>query len=300
MSPDLDDLMTFDCIARQGSLSAAARELDVAKSTVSLCLARLEDGLGLKLIQRSTRRMKLTDAGRALLLHTAELRSELTRAERSMEAFQDQVSGQIRITISTASGHAFLPPLLSAFSARYPAVEFQVELNDEEQNLIETGIDLAFRTGQQRDSNLISRRLLDFSIGLYASKDLIERLGVPEHPGALVRFPVVLHQSMLQWSLKRGAQHHTVTPRAGVQCSSLTFAHRLVREHQGIAALPSYLCAADVQAGRLQAVLPEWGIGRLPFSLTWPARMQPSRAVATFVDFTIAHFTASEDAAMPD
>ncbi len=291
MNPPISDLMTFHAVARTGGITAAAERLGVSKSTVSLALNRLEGHLGLKLVQRTTRRLVLTPAGRQLLAHTERVQAELDDAARSMERFRDEVSGTVRLTISTASGHALLPGLLQAFRAAHPAVRFEVELTDAETDLFTHGIDVAFRTGVQRDSSLIARHLADFPIRLYGAVEMVERLGVAEQPEALERFPCIVHPAFATWSLKdaRG-RHHTHRPRADISSSSLTLGRLLVRSAEGVAALPDYLVAEDVRAGRVVDVLPGWSLPTMPFALTYPARLQPSRAVSTFVDFVLHHF----------
>lgn len=291
MKPAVSDLMTFHAIARSGGITAAADRLGVSKSTVSLALTRLEADLGLKLVQRTTRRSSLTPAGRELLAHTGRMQAELDDARKRMERFRDEVSGSVRLTISTASGHVFLPRLLSAFRALHPAVSFDVELTDAETDMIASGTDLAFRTGRQRNSSLIARYLMDFSIRLYAARDVVDRFGIPDRPEALERFPGVAHPAFPTWRLRdangRTHDHH---PRIEVASSSLTLSRLLVLSGTGVAALPDYLVEEDVRSGQLVHALPGWSLPTMPFAITYPARMQPSRAVSTFIDFTLLHF----------
>ena len=286
--------MTFHAVARRGGITAAAELLGVSKSTVSLALTRLEAELELKLVQRSTRRISLTPAGRQLLAHTSRVQAELEDAARSMERFRDEVSGTVRLTISTASGHALLPELLGAFRAEHPAVSFDVELTDAETDMIASSTDLAFRTGHQRSSSLIARHLTDFRIRLYGARELVDRLGPPGRPEALEHFPCIAHPAFPTWALADSeGNRHTHRPRSDLASSSLTLNRLLVSSGEGIAALPDYLVADDVHGGRVVDVLPGWTLPAMPFALTYPARIQPSRAVSTFVEFTVRHFERS-------
>lgn len=297
MSTQISDLMTFHAVAGTGGITAAAEHLGVSKSTVSLALMRLETTLDLKLVQRTTRRLSLTPAGRELLAHTARVQAELDDAERSMERFRDEVSGAVRLTISTASGHVFLPELLRTFRALHPAVTFDVELTDAETDIVGSGTDVAFRTGEQPSSSLIARRLTDFGIRLYGDRELVESAGVADRPEALEGYPCIAHPAFPAWSLSNDdGRQHTHRPRIEIASTSLTLIRQLVCAGLGIAALPDYLVAEDVRDGRLVEALPGWSLPTMPFALIWPARIQPSRAVSTFIEFTVGHFeTAHTD-----
>lgn len=290
MRQEFSDYMIFYAVATEGAITAAAAVVGVSKSTVSTALTRLEDTLGVKLVQRSTRRLRLTEAGQKLLVHCERMKTELADASLSMESFQHTVAGNITITSPTASGHVFLPGLLNDFRAQHSAVDFDVTLTDEEVDLIGAGVDIAFRTGVKRDSSLIVRALMDFTIKLYAPAELASRGGLPSRPQDLARFDYLHHPAIPVWQLKRGGESYVFKPAQNVSAGNLTFIKRMLMGSQSIAALPSYLVEEDVAAGRLVCVLPDWTVQTMPYSLVYPSKRQPSQAIAKFIEFTVQYF----------
>ena len=282
--------MVFYAVASEGGITAAATVVGVSKSTVSTALARLEGKLGVKLVQRSTRRLRLTEAGHRLLVHCERMKSELADASLSMENFQSSVSGKITITSPTASGHVFLPDLLNTFRAQHSAIDFSVSLTDQEIDLIGSGVDVAFRTGVQRDSSLIVRPLMDFSIKIYAPTELARHSGLPARPQDLARFDCLHHAAFPVWHLKRGAETYAFKPVQNVSAGNLTFLRRMLLGSRSLAALPSYLVEDDVAAGRLACVLPDWTVQTMPYALIYPSKRQPSQAITKFIEFTVDYF----------
>jgi len=282
--------MIFHAVASEGGITAAATVVGVSKSTVSTALARLEAMLGVKLVQRSTRRLRLTEAGQRLLVHCERMRAELNDASLSMESFQHSVSGKITITAPTASGHMFLPDLLNAFRAQHRAIDFAVTLTDQEVDLIGGGVDVAFRTGIQRDSSLIVRPLMDFEIKIYAPASLVRTTGLPTKPQDLARFDCLHHPAIPHWQLARGKETYAFKPAQNVSAQNLTFLRRMLIGSRSLAALPSYLVEEDIAAGRLVCVLPDWSIETMPFALVYPSKRQPSQAITKFIEFTVEYF----------
>lgn len=282
--------MIFHAVAAEGGVTTAAKALGVSKSTVSTALARLEEQLKIKLIQRSTRRLRLTEAGLKLFDHCERMKSELVAAGLSMEAFQQTVTGTIRITAPTASGHAYLPDVINTFRSQNPGIDFSVELTDEETDLIGSGVDVAFRTGEQRDSNLIARHLTKFNIKLYASASLMRSAELPEAPQDLARFACLYHPAIPVWQLKRGQEQFSFEPSQSISARNFVFLRDTLVGGNAIAALPDYLVADDVASGRVVSILPDWSLDSMPFALVYPSKQQPSQAIASFIDFTVAYF----------
>lgn len=295
MKYDLSDLMTFDTVIAENGITAAARKMGISKSTVSLALTRLEADLGLKLVQRSTRRMQLTDAGIKLRAHTEKLTKELANTSRSLETFHENISGLIRIAAPTASGQFILPKLIATFRSEYPETSFKIELADEDIDMIADSVDVAFRTGHQKNSALITRQLDTFNIKLFASAPLIKALGKPIRLEDLDRYPHLYHPGIPAWTLTRGNDKQIYRPAQTIMSNNLPFLRQLLLNHQGIAALPTYLVGNDLAHGDVVTVLPRWQIASMPYSLTYPSRVQPSRAVATFIDFAVNYFKDSSN-----
>ena len=282
--------MIFYAVATEAGITAAATLVGVSKSTVSSALARLEATLGVKLVQRSTRRLRLTEAGQRLLVHCERMKAELDDASLSMETFQQSVSGKITITVPTASGHVFLPGLLNAFRAQHSSIDFTVTLTDKEADLIGGGVDIAFRTGVQRDSSLIVRPLMNFSIKIYATTALAQDTDLPTRPQDLARFDCLYHPAIPIWKLRCDGESYAFKPAQNVSAENLTFLRRMLLGSRSLAALPSYLVEEDVAAGRLVCVLPRWTVETMPFALVYPSKRHPSQAITKFIDFTVNYF----------
>ena len=290
MKHALSDLITFQAIADDGGITAAARSLGVSKSTVSNRLIRLESEMELKLIQRSTRRLRLTEAGQRLLVHCRRISEEVEQANLTMEAFQHTFSGRITIASPIASGHVFIPDLLAGFRSQYPGVDFTVELSDDGVDMIHSGIDVAFRTGEQQDSNLIARRLMDFSIRLYASPQLVKSMPLPQKPQDLGHFDCLFHPAIPVWNLHRGSTRYVFRPPQNIVAEDFTFLRRLLLQDRAITALPSYLAKPDVKSGRLIEVLPDWDMKQMPYSLVYASKRHSSQAISKFIEFTVQYF----------
>jgi len=181
----LELIRTFREVAQRGSFSMAARALDVSKANVSKYVAELESRLGVRLLNRSTRTVSLTDAGSLLLERSTPLVEmiELTRLELQQRARLP--SGRVRLTAPYGLGQTELPPLLSAFMVRYPDVTISLDLNNRVVDMVDEGIDLALRVGRIADSSLIVRRLRPLRFVVCASPAYWERHGMPTHPDDL-------------------------------------------------------------------------------------------------------------------
>jgi len=285
-----DNLLIFHAIATEGSITAAAKSLNVSKSTVSLALSKLETEAGIKLIQRSTRLLKFTEAGQQLLTHCTQIKNEIQNANASMEAFQQSVSGKIAITSPVASGQKFLPELLIAFRKQYPLISFEIELSDSKSNIISQSFDIAFSTGLQQSSSLISQHLMDFSIKLYASPVLIESKEAPEKPEDLARLDCLYHPAIPIWKFRRGSQQYTVEPHPAITANSFDLLKQIACTGRSVVALPSYLVEETMATPDLAPILPGWSLDSMPYSLIYPSKRFPSRAVSTFIEYTVRHF----------
>ena len=182
---NLNDILVFTKVVEQGGFTAAARILGLPKSSVSRGVSRLEARLSTRLLQRSTRRLHLTEVGQRYYEHCRRIIHELEKANGIVESYRSQPSGLLRITAPYILGQAFLGSILTAFLAAYPEVQCQIELSDRRVDLIEEGFDLAIRAGDLPDSSLIMTHLVRASAGLFASPTYLEKQGMPTTPPEL-------------------------------------------------------------------------------------------------------------------
>lgn len=186
MFKQLQDMALFALVVECGSFSAAAKRAGLPKSSVSQRISQLERQIGLRLLNRTTRRLSLTFAGEHYLTHCREMVSASERAELAVQRLRDNPSGRLRITCPAGLGATLLARMNAAFVARYPEVSLEVSITDDVLDLVDAGFDVALRTGKPQDSSLIGRAIGHCPRYLLASPDYLARREAPEHPGQLV------------------------------------------------------------------------------------------------------------------
>ena len=279
-------LLAFARIVACGSLSAAARELDLPVSVVSKRLALLESSLGVRLLQRTTRRQTLTEEG--LLFHARVLRilAEVEQAEAMLEQRRDGITGLLRVTAPGALGRRWIVPAAAAFKDAHPQLTLQLELSDAVVDLVGHGVDLAVRYGALADSSLVARELAPNYRVLCAAPAYLQRHGEPRTPAELAahRCIVIGEQRRADWRFDGG------TPEAvRVDAAFLTndgeAAHQLALEGAGIALKSIWDVGDDLLSGRLRRILPGHAIAAAPLHAIYPHQRNLPPKVRVFVEF---------------
>jgi len=288
-TPDLNLLPLFVAVAETWSMSAAARNLGLPKSSVSRGVAALEESLGVQLFHRTTRKVALTTAGTAFYEkvrpHVAALR-DITGGLPEQEA---EPSGELRITSPVDMALTFLAPLAAEFSARYPAVQLDIRPTNQTVDLVGEGFDGALRVALKlSDSTLVARRVSGLESAIYAAPTYLARRGPPRSASDVGAHDWVIHRHVKQLPPPLVAPE-----RPRLVTDDLLFAHRAVREGMGLGLLPTFLARQDVTAGLLIRVLPTWGskVGSLFF--VHPRTEHVPRKVAAFRDFVLAFIAAN-------
>ncbi|MEI9952970.1 MAG: LysR family transcriptional regulator [Pseudomonadota bacterium] len=289
MPGSLDDLAVFVAIARVGTVSGAALKLHSPKSSVSRALARLEAALGEQLVQRTTRRSRLSAAGEALLARAEPLVAALEE-NLAPRAGMQAPSGLLRITCTIDFGAMVVAELVARFIARYPTVQVEVHGTNSIVDLVAGGFDLGLRVSGKRglrDSTLVARRVGTLHTQLVASPSYLARRSAPRNVRDLREHDWVTYggaQAFLQET--KGASKN-VPIRSRIQCDDMFFARAAARAGAGIALLPSFLAEPEISAGSLIAVLPKW---QLATGALWlvhpPARNLPAK-VSAFRDLVV-------------
>ncbi|MCD6061002.1 MAG: Transcriptional regulator, LysR family, partial [Moraxellaceae bacterium] len=189
---DLNDVAVFEKVVSEGSLTAAASRLNQPKSSVSRALSRLEADLGVRLLQRTTRKLHLTEAGRLFFDRTKRVLGELREAEQAVTQLQEAPRGNLRITMPVELGMKFMGRVVAEFMQRHPEVSIEAELSGRMVDLVQEGFDLALRIGEFADSSLVARRLGNLSGRFYASPAYLARHGLPKKPEDLGAHEVIL------------------------------------------------------------------------------------------------------------
>jgi DNA-binding transcriptional LysR family regulator len=288
---DLQDLTAFLAVVDTASFTEAARRLGLAKSNVSRRVARLEQQLGARLLERTTRRLRLTEVGETYHAHVTGAVQQLAEAARSVSQIQGEPRGRLRLT-APADWNETIGRLVAEFSAQYPHIQLDVDLTQRRVDLVAEGFDLALRAGKLEDSSLIAKSVGEGATHLYASPAYLERRGEPKSPASLVEHAFVLFrgrhgEQRLELDGPEGA-HEVVVVSGVISALDFGFVRHALLHGAGIGALPDSLGAAALAAGRLRLVLPRHCLGRSPFHVVYPSTRFVSRKVRVFVDFCVA------------
>jgi DNA-binding transcriptional LysR family regulator len=287
-------LEAFVRVAETQSFSEAARRLRVGKSVISREVAALEAELGVRLINRTTRSLSLTDAGRSYFERAQRVLADLEEANRAVSEHRESPRGRLRVSAPLSFGFLHLAPALSDFVDSYPDVNLEVALNDRYVDLVNEGFDVAVRIGSLEDSRLIARKLAPARIVCCASPKYIGEHGAPETPADLKS-----HECFCNFNSGLGREWRfqhldgtpwpvTVSGRIGLDNGDAVRVCAL--NGRGIALLPSFIVGADVKSGALVSLLEPFTPQRASINAVYPHARHLSSAVRAFVDFLARRF----------
>ena len=282
---DLNEIMVFARVVQAGSFTTAAAELGMPKSTVSRKVTELEARLGARLLQRTTRKLSLTDAGRTYYDYCARIVGEIEDAERAVSSLQDAPRGLLRVTAPIHVG--YLGPIVADFLKRYPDVRLELLCTGRVVDLIEERFDLSIRAGVLADSSLVARSLGLVRWFLVATPAYLKRRGRPKSPGDLARHDCLLFgagSTAAALHLEDGERstHVSLSPRLLV--ADMDVLRAVATSGLGIAVLPAYQCVEELRAGRLERVLREWNAPPTPVHVVYPSTRHISPKVSRFVE----------------
>jgi len=300
-----NDLMLFARVVDEGSFSRAAERLDVPKSTLSRRVAALETDLGERLLLRTTRKLTVTDFGRAVLEHAHHVVEDVKAAESIAHSRQAAPNGRLRVTMPGDMGNNVLAPVLADFVLKYPAITLEVDLTARFVDLVGENFDVAIRMGELRDdATLVARRFAAFSGSLYAAPAYVERRGMPTEPDALMTHDTlrVLARGgdALPWVLLRKATRWEGNPSPRATVNSPELLMRMALNGAGVAVVSDHIASPYLQRGELVQVLPDW---RTPPVSAWALyqgrRLLPART-RVFLEALAAAFTDEKCQAIDD
>ncbi|MDM0017358.1 LysR family transcriptional regulator [Variovorax saccharolyticus] len=304
MNRQFDDVMLgsielFCLAAEQGSFTAAAAAASVTPAAVSRSVSRLEERLGVRLFTRTTRQMRLTEAGRGYFEQCRQALNQLVEAEREASGHQLAPSGLVRISAPTTYGHYRLLPLLPAFRERFPAVKVEVNVSNRNIDFAEEGYDLAIRARATADSTLVSRLLEDTPLVVVASPDYLRRRGTPVTLDELqahecIQFELPSSGRAIPWLFRRDGQELELQTAGGYACSDdVTAGATLARHGAGVFQAYRFVVEEDLRAGRLVELLRDFGGRSRPHSLLYPHRRFVPLRVRVFVDYLLGERPAA-------
>lgn len=288
---NLDDVRVFARVVQSGSFSGAARQLGLPKSTVSRRVSALEAQLGARLLQRTTRRLRLTDAGEVLLRRAERMLEEAEAASREVANMQAAPQGTLRISAPADAG-LYLADALAAFRKHYPEILVAVTLTNQVEDLVAEGIDVAVRAGNLSDSTLVVRRLTRSNLRLFASPSYLAARGTPERPRDLCDHDCVVFSGQrpsAAWRLTGPGGTHETIVKGSIAANDFGMLRALASSGAGVAMLPEVVAAGLLNTGELVPVLPDYTLGAGNLSLVYPSPRHLSPKVRAFVDFLQSH-----------
>lgn len=292
---NFNGLLAFVKTAELGSFVVAGRALEISASAVGKAVARLEKQLGVRLMQRSTRSIQLTDEGRLFHERCRRILDDLEDAQAMLSHAREAPRGKLRVSAPIV-GHHFLLPVIQDFLARYPEVELDINFSDRTVDLIDEGVDVAIRSGDLPDSRLVSRPLNVFRLMLCASRGYLERHGTPMMARDLERHAIIRFRhpdsgKLLEWPLLQATGFSETRLHTVLACNNVEAIFGATVRGLGIACMPDFLVREALADGRLQSVLADQIGGGGQFKALWPSSRHLSPKVRAFVDHLDLHLS---------
>ncbi|OWW18988.1 LysR family transcriptional regulator [Noviherbaspirillum denitrificans] len=291
----LAEMMTFAKVVETRSFSAAAEELKTSKSLVSKQISTLESALGVRLLNRTTRRMSLTEIGAAYYEHCARIAQEIDAASETVTQLQAEPRGVVRITSPVIFASLHLAPAIQAFLKRYDKVEIELDANDRIMDIVDEGYDLAIRITDRPSQTMIARQIAPLHWAVCASPDYLARRGNPQTPQDLLDHDCLMYHGIPAnregWRFQSGNREVLLNVHGRCRVNNTEALIRLAIGGMGIVLFPTYVLSEHLKAGRLQVVLPDSVAypGMSLYVTYFPNRyMQPK--VRAFIDHLMEYF----------
>jgi LysR family transcriptional regulator, transcriptional activator for dmlA len=285
----VSDLEFFVELVKHGSLSALARDVGVTPPAVSARLAQIERRLGVRLLNRTTRRLSMTHEGEQYLTTGSKLLSALQELDRTISSSRATPKGLLRVNATFGFGRRHIAPAIAAFHRQYPDVEVQLELTDRPLNLAEAAFDVGVRFGEIPDSRLIARKVATNRRMLCASPIYVRAKGEPDTPRDLQRHQcIVLRENDTAygtWHFSKGKRHETVKVHGVLSSNDGEATLVWALDGQGILMRSEWDATTYLQSGRLKQLLPDWSLPPADIYAVYPERLNLTAKVTAFVEF---------------
>jgi DNA-binding transcriptional LysR family regulator len=287
---NLNELQFFTRVAETGSLTAAAETLALPKSTISRGLSRLETRLGIRLIERTTRRLMLTEAGEVYLKFCREAMKEVERGERALNTLRGAPKGRLRVGVPVMFARVHLTPILPEFLERYPDIQLHLIFGGCDRNVLESNLDMLIQSGPVIDSEMFVRRLGQVDLGLVAGREYIEKHGQPGTPDDIDDHRCLTLKESGQaasWQLRRDEEHVVIRPEPRFSVGNSLILHELARAGMGIAMLPLWMISDDLETGNLVRILPDWTPLSVDIHAIYPSPLDLTPKARVFLEFVV-------------
>ncbi|RQU68180.1 LysR family transcriptional regulator [Burkholderia cenocepacia] len=288
---DLSAVSVFVSVVDAGSFAAAADRLGVVRSVVSRRIATLEDRLGTRLLQRTTRRLSLTATGKRFYERVKEGLDTINEAEREVSALRTEPVGKLVVSLPMSFGLTHIVPALPSFHANYPQITLELRFDDTKAELVRDNVDVALRIADLVDSSMVARRIAKIRHVLVASPAYLGRHGELLDPGELSTRECLIYglrSTPRRWSFQQGDVLRTVHVNGHLEANNSLALRQMARAGMGLALIPLFLVSDDIQQGTLASVLPDWETHQLDLCAVFPTRRFVAPAIRAFIQFVEA------------
>jgi len=289
----LTRMRTFVEVVDAGGFSAAARKLGRSKALISKYVKELEDELGARLMNRTTRRLALTELGQAYYRDAGEILQRVDDLQDMVRERHGEPTGLLRVAAPRTFGDGPLGRGIMAFAAAFPAIKLDLRLDDRFVDLVDEGFDVAVRVTEMDDSSLIARKLSDYRFVVAVRPDVADAHGRPAHPDELSDLPCIIDsnlKSRFTWKFTIDGARHQVQVRGRVEVNSPAAVKLALLAGLGYGSVPYVMVQDDVAAGRLEVVLPDYESRAAGIYAVYPHRRHLSAKIRAFVDFLVEWF----------
>ncbi|MFK5984898.1 MAG: LysR family transcriptional regulator [Pseudomonadota bacterium] len=289
-----EEMRTFVTVVKQGSLSAAANKLDIANSAISRRLVDLEQRLGVQLLNRTTRRINITESGQQFYRYCQRILADLKEAEQLVSSEQAQLQGTIRLAAPLSFGIKHLAPVLDDFLKLHKSLNLEIDLNDRLLNLMDEEVDLAIRIGQLDDSSYKARRLAPVKRVICASPDYLEKNGTPKKIEDLkkhisLNYSNISESESWQFFAADGVKQSIQVPHR-IRANNGDFLLKGAIDGLGIIATPSFISYEAIKQGKLIAILKDYKLPQIAIYAIYPEQRHLPKRVRLLIDYLVEKF----------
>ena len=291
----LTSMRVFAAVARLGSFAAAAEELDISNTMCSKFVRDLESNLGARLINRTTRQLSLTEVGSTYHKKVIDILTEVEEAEQCVSELQNEPVGTLRIMSLPSFGSFHIARAIKGYKQQYPKVAIELNLSDDFDNLVDRGMDLAFRVGELEDSSVVALKISSSRLIVCASPEYLKENGTPQTPEALQEHVCLVTSNNViftpHWTFNIDGVETAMDIKSNYLTSNIADSLRVAAINgSGLIQLPTYMIGLDIQSGRLVPVLEKFEPKPLPINLVYAHRKHMSLKVRSFVDYMQGYF----------
>jgi DNA-binding transcriptional LysR family regulator len=290
---DLNEIQCFVKAVELKSLTAAAKALDLPKSSVSRKISNLEKRMGMTLVVRTTRALNLTDKGRQFFQTALSAIQEIEAAERGLDTSRETIEGPLRVTAPVEFALGLFPKMIAGFLKTYPKVTIDLVLTERVVDLVAEGFDVAFRMGELDDSTLVAKKLPTLNAHIVASPKLLKERGEPKNPSDIEEHEWLGFSpdgTIMKWALKSPEGRKTITPRGPLSANHFFALKQAVAEGLGFAVVPDYMVEDDLRNKTLKTVCERWEFEGGPAHIVYPSQKFLSLKLRRFIDYSVERF----------